>query len=337
MFSPFALAAATLAVVAPPPPPAALARYVADGAFDPGDYRWMRGQFDGATPAQVADWVAVSGWLERCQRASVVRVKAELARAGIADAALAYSTYGDPICATVTTALPQGVWGKDWGSFQAALAGARRVAAMLTWSASLAQAVADEGATDLPGMLNARPMTDQVLRLSVSWNEGEHKGAPPLAPAEQGIVRSLTWLAINARDHANAEWMKAEVAAHGWPTIAKVGKAASANAWLLVQHADGDPPLQLRMLRLMEPLAARGEVAPDNYALLYDRVMLKIAGKQRYGTQMSCATGSWAPSPLEDAGKVDAYRRSAGMGTLAANTARILKAYGPCPPASSPG
>ena len=127
-------------------------------------------------------------------------------------------------------------------------------------------------------------------------------------------MRSLTWLAIRARDEANTAWLKAEVAAHGWPTIPKVGKAAAANAWLMVQHADDDPPFQLAMLRLMEPLATRGEVARDNHALLYDRVMLKIVGTQRYGTQWSCESGRWAPSPLEDAKTVDTWRRSAGMG-----------------------
>jgi beta-glucosidase len=46
----------------------------------------------------------------------------------------------------------------------------------------------------------------------------------------------------------------------------------------LVQHADDDPVFQLKMLRLMEPLAAGGQVSPRNYALLYDRVMLQMVG-----------------------------------------------------------
>jgi hypothetical protein len=35
----------------------------------------------------------------------------------------------------------------------------------------------------------------------------------------------------------------------------------------------------------MEPLVAQGEVTKQNYAYLYDRIMLKLAGKQRYATQ----------------------------------------------------
>src|SRR3546814_4825245 len=78
----------------------------------------------------------------------------------------------------------------------------------------------------------------------------------------------------------------------GWPTISAVGEKASHAAWLLAQHADDDPALQVRALRLMEPLAKAGEASKSNYAYLYDLVMLKLAGKQRYATQFGgCETG----------------------------------------------
>ncbi|MCU6456068.1 hypothetical protein LPN01_18475 [Sphingomonas sp. A2-49] len=330
---PAALPAALIATAEAPPPPAGLAPYIRDGRFDPGDFGWLRGLFDGATPAQVAAWVDTDAWLKRCRTAATDAVRADLVRAGIPEPAIHVGSYGDPLCGAVTMAFPQGSMGRDWARFQAKLASGRRVAAAIVWSAGLAQGVADGGNGDgLPARLDARPITDQVLRLSMAWNEGEYKGAPPLDAMEQGIVRSLTWVAIQRRDAANTLWMKTVVAEHGWPTIATVGMAASANAWLLVQHADDDPVFQLRMLRLMEPLAARGAVAKDNYALLRDRVMLQLTGRQRYGTQWSCATGSWAPFTLEDAGKVDAYRAEAGLGTLAENGERIRRNYGPCPP-----
>lgn len=50
----------------PEPVPAVLAPYVRDGAFDPGDYAWMRGRFDDASPADKAAFAAIGGWLERC-------------------------------------------------------------------------------------------------------------------------------------------------------------------------------------------------------------------------------------------------------------------------------
>src|SRR5471030_519869 len=39
-------------------------------------------------------------------------------------------------------------------------------------------------------------------------------------------------------DHRDTERMKWIVAKFGWPTPVMVGKEASNNAWLLVQHAD---------------------------------------------------------------------------------------------------
>ena len=327
-----ALLAAALFATAEAPPPAPLAPYFKGGIFNPADYGWMRGAFDGASPQQQADFKAIDGWLNACRQESYAATRAALVALGITDPKLRIGAYGEAPCGAVGMAFPQGDTGKDWAVFQTKVASARRIAATLTWSAALAQGVGDEAGDTLPAQLIARPITDQVLRGAVAWNEGEIKGAPPLDPMEAGIVRGLLWSAIRARDHANTAWMKTLVAKHGWPTIAMVGPKASDSAWLLVQHADDDPVFQLKMLRLMEPLAAAGQIAPKTVALLYDRVTLQIAGTQRYGTQMTCATGDWQPLPIEDATKVEDYRRSAGLNTMAENTARIRKEYGPCPP-----
>lgn len=328
------LAAAFLATAETlPPAPAVLTPYLKDGTFDPGDYGYLRGRFDGATAAQVADWAAVQAWLKHCRAVSLAEVRAQLVAAGVTDPAVTAGRFGEAPCGAIDMAYPQADPGKDWALFQTRLASARRIASTLIWSAALAQGVGDNGDT-LPARLIARPITDQVLRLSLSWNAGEQKGAPPLDPMEAGIVRALTWSAIRARDHANTAWMKTVVAEHGWPTIAQVGAQASNSAWLLVQHADDDPVFQLRMLRLMEPLARSGQVAAGDYALLYDRVMLQTTGKQRYGTQWTCADGTSQPQALEDRGKVEAYRTAAGLEPLATYGARLARLYGPCPPAS---
>ena len=71
------------------------------------------------------------------------------------------------------------------------------------------------------------------------------------------------------------------------------------------------------MLRLMEPLTAKGAVPPRNFAYLYDRVTLKISGVQRYGTQAHCVDGRIAPRPLEQPVKLDELRRSVGLTPIA--------------------
>ncbi len=319
----------TTLLTAAAPPPATLAPYIKADRFEPGDYGWLRGRFADASPEQKAQWQAIWSWRNACRDEQFAQTRAELAKRGVAAKGIEQSN-GTGVCGDLGYVLPNGKQGDSWPAFQATLARARPVAQAIVWSAALAQANADPDQPSTAAQLIARPITDQVLRGSVSWDKGEVAGAPPLDPAAQGVALGLIWLAIGQRDHANTAWLRATVASQGWPTIGKVGKQASHSAWLLVQHADDEPVFQLDMLRLMEPLAARGEVTTKDYAYLYDRVMLKLAGTQRYGSQFTCAGGHWAPSPLEDAAKVDALRRAAGMEPLADNLARIERSYGAC-------
>ena len=327
-----ALAPLALILTAQAPPPAALAPYVSEGRFDPGDFGWLRGAFADATEAQKAAWRDLWAWRNQCRAAQFALIRAELARRGITPTESIEHSNGTGLCGSFAYAKPHGDQGDSWPAFQATLARARPVAQTIVWSAALAQAQADPAPPDAAAQLIARPITDQLLRASVSWDKGEVAGAPPLDPAALGVAEGLIWLAIGERDHANTAWLKAMVAAQGWPTIARVGERASHMAWLLVQHADDDPVFQLDMLRLMEPLAANGGVATKDYAYLYDRVMLKLTGKQRYGSQFTCSGGRNVPQPLEEAVDVDRLRRGVGMDSIAQNTARIDKAYGPCPP-----
>lgn len=329
-----AAVALILTAATSPPTPAVLAPYVKNGQFDPGDYGWMRGAFADATPTQQATWKALWAWREGCRAGQFAEMKGELAKRGVSAVSIDQSN-GSGLCGAIAYALPQDVGRDSWPAFQAALARARPVARAIVWSAALAQQAADPAAGDIGADIGAqlivRPITDQMLRRAVSWDDGEVPGAPPLDIAARGIAAGMIWQAIAERDHANAAWLKAWVEAHGWPTIERVGPTASHVAWLLVQHADDDPVFQFDMLRLMEPLAARGAVAKKDYAALYDRVMLKLVGKQRYGSQMTCLGGRNVPRSLEDEANVDRLRRSMGMGTIAENVARMVIAYGPCP------
>lgn len=327
--------AAVLLVAAddPTPPPAALAPYIHEGRFVAGDYRWLRGMLPDATPAQKAEWATIAAYRKACHRAGNAVVRARLNALGIANPVTQASGASDPVCVDLSYATA------DLSSFDsaeqldAAVAVARPVATAVVWTAALAQAVADPDEPTLASELRARPMTDQVLRNATSWNEGDHKGAPDLPPAERWIVHTMLWSAIHDRDAANTRWLRDVIDRQGWPTISVVGKEAATDAWLLAQHADEEPDFQLRVLRLMEPLVATKEVSEKNFAFLYDRVMLQLTGKQRYGTQLDCATGHWAPASLEDPDKVPALRKAAGMNTLAENAARIERSAGPCPAA----
>lgn len=79
--------------------------------------------------------------------------------------------------------------------------------------------------------------------------------------------------------------MKQILAVHGWITISRFGADADYQAWLLIQHNDGDLFFKAGCLFVLTELVERGETNAQNYAYLYDRVCLGFGINQKYGTQ----------------------------------------------------
>jgi hypothetical protein len=103
-----------------------------------------------------------------------------------------------------------------------------------------------------------------------------------------------------------------------WFTITDWGVKADSDAWLLTQHADGDVPLQKKVLRMLEPLVASGNTNASHYAYLFDRVAVNEKRLQRYGTQGFCVgPGKWTPRAIEDPENVDTRRKAVGLPPLA--------------------
>jgi len=125
-------------------------------------------------------------------------------------------------------------------------------------------------------------------------------------------LAELTGRSMSSVDAENTARMKAIVAEHGWPGKSLVGEEGARAAWLLVQHADADPPFQRRCLELIEA-AAPGEVSPVDAAYLTDRVLVNEGKKQIYGTQFWTPDGDLVPRPIEDEMRVEALRARVGM------------------------
>ena len=130
-----------------------------------------------------------------------------------------------------------------------------------------------------------------------------------------------------AVDAKNTARMKEIVAKIGWPTISKVGKQASSDAWLLVQHADYQVEFQECCLALMKT-EPKGEIYLRNIAMLEDRVRVNRNQPQMYGTQFRQDTGEHKPLPIEDAANVNERRREMGLGPLEEGVAEMYEAYG---------
>jgi hypothetical protein len=327
------LCAGALLLPAASDPPAALAPYCHAGTFDPGDFAWMRGRFPDATPTEVQTYASIDAWVTTCFAEGEERVRAELAAMGVAKADLSEVPPRDLKCAVVESAKGAPMAGTaTWDAFQRDLHEARPVAMSFLLALRLAEDSSRPGVdASLEEAILARTVGEQMLRNATNWDEVAD--APRLSKGALSVLQAYLIMALAERDHANTEWLKAQVEKDGWPTIARAGTTGSMMAWLLVQHADADAAFQLRALRLMTPLAPTGEVNKRNYAYLYDRIMLKIAGKQRYATQMTCKAGKRVPLALEDEAKMPALRAEAGLEPLA-DYIKSFDAFGPCPKAS---
>ena len=113
-------------------------------------------------------------------------------------------------------------------------------------------------------------------------------------------------------DKANQQALLAMVPPEGWFPISRYGPEAAKAAFLIVQH--GDPTLWRRFLPVIERMAKTGEAEGTAYALMYDRLALSEGRPQRFGSQMDCRGGRYAPAePLEDPKALDERRLAYGL------------------------
>lgn len=116
-------------------------------------------------------------------------------------------------------------------------------------------------------------------------------------------------------DEKSTEFIKNILSEIGLPTITKVGKKASYNAWLLVQHSR-DLKFQKEYLELLKQ--NEKDVNPANIAYLEDRVLMYEGKHQIYGTQfvLNEETGKMELYQIADAENVNVRRAKYGMRPL---------------------
>lgn len=114
----------------------------------------------------------------------------------------------------------------------------------------------------------------------------------------------------------NTSVMKNIVDIYGWPTINLVGRIASNNAWLLVQHSDHDKEFQKKILHLLkkEHKKSSTNINPKNIAYLEDRVLVHQKKKQVYGTQFIGNPPKLLP--VKDRTNLNIRRKSVGLGKI---------------------
>lgn len=316
----------------PPPLPDILKPYVRDGRLVPGDFGYLMPLLRGGHPADDSAFAAFLKWQEACWAEAKSRVRADLQALGIAEPKID-NFAGAPLLCRMAAYTPFQSSAMTVAHFQELRQRVSPIAETYLVAVQQAKNFGGPRGGTLADSLIARPLGEQMLRIATSWGQGGMSDVPQLSPEELKFFQSRIGMEIAVLDQENTEWLKGVVAKQGWPKISVVGQRAANEAWLLAQHADHDPVFQLQMLRLMEPLLATGEVSKSNYAYLYDRIMLKLTGKQRYATQMTCQAGKRVPSPLEDDKTVDRLRAEMGMDPLAKYMKQMDELVGICPPA----
>lgn len=320
-----ALLAASASATAGPNPttddarsPEALSAFMVDGRFEPGSFEWLRWKFSD-DPHEQAKWKQVMQWVGTKAELRKKEVTASLTALGYPRAKVPAQCLEDDTCRWVMlagwlTSLP------SWEAAKKAIDEARPFAQgyVMAVTAMERHAREDTSSSSLSKELLSRIRVEQTLRAAATDPE-----ATPGISAEGKLAwRMFIWREIMRRDTENTQWLKEMVARNGWPRRSVVGADAAHAAWLIAQHADRDPAFQLAALQRMEPLVARSEVTPKDYAFLYDRVFGELRGRQLYGTQMICAGGRYEPQPIEDAAGVDRRRVSVGLPELGVQLAK---------------
>lgn len=161
--------------------------------------------------------------------------------------------------------------------------------------------------------LLARAEQDQRVRRLATPPKGQYEFRLPDDVAEE-------WHRV---DTDNTRWLADLVATRGWPGRTLAGPDGAEAAWLLAQHADGDPELQRTFLEALRGAVADGDASPGNLAYLEDRVRVHDGRPQLYGTQFTVTDGELRPSPIEDPERLDERRAEAGLDPFAAYEAQM--------------
>ncbi|OIN58246.1 DUF6624 domain-containing protein [Arsenicibacter rosenii] len=112
----------------------------------------------------------------------------------------------------------------------------------------------------------------------------------------------------------------------GFPTVDAVGKEASEAAWLVMQHAIGQPVFMKKCCALLEQAVLAQQANPIHLAYLTDRIAALEGKPQRYGTQFDWdENGRLSPNLYDDLASVNNRRQAIGLNSLDEQTALIRK------------
>ncbi len=116
----------------------------------------------------------------------------------------------------------------------------------------------------------------------------------------------------------NASRLRELIKLHGWPTEDIAGKDGAEAAWLIAQHAIGEPEFQRYVLQMLHVSIAKNHVPAWQAAYLEDRIAMYEGQPQRYGTQSmdDPRDGRTRPWTIADPKNVNPLRAEVGLEPL---------------------
>jgi Family of unknown function (DUF6624) len=313
-----------------PEPPAHVAeRFVREGivydGFRTGELEYLRGYFPDATEEERAQYAELKAWFKRCDQEGTARLNAEMAQYGVTLIEGEFSGAA-PMCQQVVFG-NQGLLDRfaTYDEFAKTARTARLVFDGLIQGIDIAEG--DTAALYYRGILGE--IDYYSLRISVLlraqyWGQTTGFGGritfdperpPKMTEDERFVFGAFVESEYVRVNFSRTQWLEEIVGRHGWPNERNSTRAGAGNALLMVWQGDHDPAFQMRMLRVMEPLVATGEMEGWEFAEVYDGVMLELTGKQRYGTHVFCGENE-AIERLEDPDKLDDWRQKIGMAPI---------------------
>lgn len=122
---------------------------------------------------------------------------------------------------------------------------------------------------------------------------------------------------MEAVHRSNAARLTRIIERYGWPGKSLVGEEGAEAAWLIAQHAIGDPPFMRRCLSLLQRAGRDDEAPLWQAAMLEDRIRMFEGRRQIYGSQFQQdENGEMIPYPIGNPEEVDERRRAVGLPPL---------------------
>lgn len=119
---------------------------------------------------------------------------------------------------------------------------------------------------------------------------------------------------MEAVHRQNATRLREIIAEVGWPDTELAGADGTLAAWLIAQHAVGEPDFQRQALARVQEKVRQGKVPAAQEAYLCDRIAMHEGRPQRYGTQsVPCPDGQYRRWQTEDPAHLNDRRAAVGL------------------------